>query len=89
MIPLLNLAIQPDNGSSFIAMEFKILLSKNHLALKLIRPHTPEQNGIVERANKTMQESLLPVIFKDYEHAKHEIYKIAEYYNNKRKGFIA
>ena len=34
--------IQSDNGSSFIAMEFKIVLRENHLTQKLIRPHSPE-----------------------------------------------
>ena len=61
--------IQLDNGSSFIAMEFKLVLKENHLTQKLIRPHTPEQNGIVERANKTMREELVPVIMMDYEQA--------------------
>jgi transposase InsO family protein len=41
--------IQSDNGSSFIAMEFRIVLKQNNLTQKLIRPHTPEQNGIPER----------------------------------------
>ena len=41
--------IQSDNGSSFIAMEFRIVLRENHLTQKLIRPHTPEQNGIPKR----------------------------------------
>ena len=77
--------IQSDNGSSFIAYEFRIVLKKNNLTQKLIRPHTPEQNGIVERANKTMRESLIPVILTDYEQAKSEICKIVEHYNNKRK----
>ena len=77
--------IQSDNGSSFIAMEFRIVLRENHLTQKLIRPHTPEQNGIVERANKTMRESLAPVILTDYEQAKSEISRIIEYYNNNRR----
>ena len=77
--------IQSDNGSSFIAMEFRIVLRENHLTQKLIRPHTPEQNGIVERANKTMRESLVSVILTDYEQARHEISKIVEYYNNNRR----
>ena len=29
-----------DNGSSFIAMEFRIVLRENHLTQKLIRPHS-------------------------------------------------
>ena len=77
--------IQSDNGSSFIAMEFRIVLRENHLTQKLIRPHTPEQNGIVERANKTIRESMVPVILTDYNHARNEILKIVEYYNHKRR----
>ena len=41
--------IQSANGSSFIAMEFRIVLKQNNLTQKLIRPHTPEQNGIPKR----------------------------------------
>jgi len=77
--------IQSDNGSSFIAMEFRTVLRENHLTQKLIRPHTPEQNGIVERANKTVRESMLPLVLTDYEQAKSEIFRIIEQYNNKRK----
>lgn len=74
--------IQSDNGSSFIAREFKTVLKENHLAQKLIRPHIPEQNGIVERANMTMRESLAPVILMDYEQEKSEITRIVYHYNN-------
>ena len=76
---------QSDNGSSFIAMEFRIVLKENHLTQKLIKSHTPEQNGIIERANKTMWESLTPVILTNYDQARHEISKIVEYYNNNRR----
>ena len=61
------------------------MLRENHLTQKLIRPHTPEQNGIVERVNMTMRESLVPVILTDYEQARHEISKIVEYYKNRRR----
>ena len=47
-------------------------------------PPTPEQNGIVESANETMQKSLVLAILTDYEQAKHELFKIVEYYNNRR-----
>ena len=63
-------------------MEFKSTLKANNLTQKLIRPHTPEQNGIVERANKTMRESLVPVILTDHEQARSEISRIIQYYNN-------
>ena len=32
--------IQSDNGSSFIAMEFKIVLRENHLTQNIIRTYT-------------------------------------------------
>ena len=57
-------------------MEFKIVLRENHLTQKLIRLHTPKQNGIVERANKTMREELVPVILMDYEQARSTISRI-------------
>ena len=34
------------------SLEFRIVLRKNHLTQKLIRPNTPEHNGIVEKAKK-------------------------------------
>ena len=51
-------------------MEFKSTLKTNNLTQKLIRPHTPEQNGIVERSNKTTREALVPIILVDYDQAK-------------------
>ena len=77
--------IQSDNGSAFIAMEFKLVMKENRMTHKLIRPHTPEQNAIVERANKTMREELVPMILMDYEKAKSEISRIVYRYNNERR----
>ena len=61
------------------------MLKENNLTQKLIRPHMSEQNVIVERANKTIRESLATVILTDYEQAKQEISKIIYYYTNKRR----
>jgi transposase InsO family protein len=77
--------ILSDNGSSFIAMESRTVLRETNLTQKLISPHTPEQNGIVERANKTVRESMLPLVLTDYEQAKSEIFRIIEQYNNERR----
>ena len=76
--------IQSDNGSAFISQDFKIVLSSNGLIHKRIHPHTPEQNAIVERANKTVREELSPVIMTDYQDAKREISRIVRWYNNER-----
>ena len=76
--------IQSDNGSAFISLDFKIVLNSNGLTHKRIHPHAPEQNGIVERANKTMREELSPLIMKDYYNAESEISRIIRWYNNER-----
>ena len=52
---------------------------------RLIRPHTTEQNVIVERSNKTMREELVPVILMDYGQATSEIARIVHHYNNERR----
>ena len=46
---------------------------------------TLEQNGIIERANNTMRESLAPVILTDYGQTRSEISRIIEYCNNNRR----
>ncbi len=59
------------------------MLIENHLTQKVIRLPTTEKNGIVEKANKTMKESLVTVILTDNEQVRHELFKIVEYYNNR------
>ncbi|MCL4448038.1 MAG: integrase core domain-containing protein [Thermoplasmatales archaeon] len=76
--------IQSDNGSAFISLDFKIVLNNNGLTHKKIHPHTPKQNGIVERANKTMREELSPLIITDYQNAQNEISRIIHWYNYER-----
>ena len=60
------------------------MLSSNGLIHKRIPPHTPEQNAIVERANKTVREELSPLIMTDYQNAQSEISRIVHWYNNER-----
>ena len=60
------------------------MLHSNGLTQRRIHPHTPEQNGIVERANKTMREELSPLIITDYRNAQDEISRIIRWYNNER-----
>lgn len=60
-------------------------MKANNLTHKRIHPHTPQQNGIVERSNKTTREAHIPVILVDYEQAKSEISGIIEHYNNHRR----
>ncbi len=76
--------IQSDNRSAFVSMDFRMVLRENKLTHKRIHPHAPEQNGIVERANKTMREELSPLIITDYQNAQSEISRIIRWYNNER-----
>lgn len=46
-----------DNGTEFINKRIKDLLAKNGIQIEYISPYTPEQNGLIERDNRTVQES--------------------------------
>ena len=48
--------IQSDNGSGYISQEFQKVLSENGLGHVRIRPHCPEENGLVERVHRTLGE---------------------------------
>ena len=50
--------IRSDNGSCYISKEFRVVLQENGLGHHRIQPHCPEENGLMERANRTMRESL-------------------------------
>jgi transposase InsO family protein len=50
--------IRSDNGSCYISKEFRVVLTENGLGHHRIRPHCPEENGLMERANRTLREDL-------------------------------
>jgi transposase InsO family protein len=47
--------IRSDNGSGYIAKEFKIVLAENGLDHHRIKPHCPEENGLIERMHRTLR----------------------------------
>lgn len=49
--------IRYDNGKEFINSDVHELVSKHGIVLDRIAPYTPEQNGVVERENRTIGES--------------------------------
>ena len=49
---------RPDNGSCYVSQEFRVVLKENGLTHHRIAPHCPEENGLMERANLTLRESL-------------------------------
>jgi transposase InsO family protein len=50
--------IRSDNGSCYISKEFRVVLTENGLGHRRIHPHCPEENGLMERANRTLREGL-------------------------------
>ncbi len=76
--------IQTDNGSGYISHEFKTVLNKNGVGHHRIHPHCPEENGIVERANRTFKEASLDYEFKNLAHARSVIDEIVRFYNEER-----
>ena len=50
--------IRSDNGSCYVSQEFRLVLKENGLTHHRITPHCPEENGLMERANRTLRESL-------------------------------
>ena len=49
-------SIQTDNGREYVNREFDEFLKKNGIAHRLTVTHTPQQNGIAERKNRTLVE---------------------------------
>jgi transposase InsO family protein len=76
--------IQTDNGSGYIGEEFKRVLSEHGLTHVRIRPHCPEENGLVERAHRTFAEVLDEMEFRDLGDAREKIAKIGRWYNEER-----
>jgi putative transposase len=50
--------IRSDNGSGYISAEFGGLLSHHGLTHQRIKPHCPEENGLVERFHRTLREGI-------------------------------
>jgi hypothetical protein len=48
--------LRADNVGEFTGHQFKEWLSTNGIRLETSAPHTPEQNGVLERANRTFME---------------------------------
>lgn len=49
--------IRSDNGSCYISREFHGLLEHHELTHVKIKPYCPEENGIMERSNRTVREA--------------------------------
>jgi transposase InsO family protein len=76
--------IRSDNGSGYISREFGGLLDYHQLTHRRIRPHCPEENGITERANRTLREYMDEVEVHTKPQAEAELTRIIDRYNHER-----
>lgn len=76
--------IRSDNGSCYISREFGAVLDEHELSHKRIKPHCPEENGLMERANRTIGEALEGEELTDYLQARKVIARVIRWYNEKR-----
>lgn len=76
--------IRSDNGSGFISKEFHGVLEHYGLTHVKIRPHCPEENGIMERSNRTVREALEEAEPASRYEAEAALGRIIEWYNHER-----
>ena len=55
--------LRTDNGGEYTSNEFKQYLCDNLIGHETTNPHTPDQNGVTERMNRTLLEKARVMIF--------------------------
>jgi transposase InsO family protein len=76
--------IRSDNGSCYLSRDFRAVLEEHGLAHQRIKPHCPEENGLVERSNRTLREALEELEPTSRQEAEEALKKIIDWYNHKR-----
>jgi len=76
--------IRSDNGSGYISGDFHTVLKHYGLTHHRIQPHCPEENGIMERANRTFREALEEHDLGNRLEAEDALKQIIEWYNEER-----
>ncbi|MGH8459761.1 MAG: IS3 family transposase, partial [Nevskiales bacterium] len=76
--------IRSDNGSGYVSREFGGVLDEHGLSHRRIKPHCPEENGVMERAYRTIGEALEDEELSDYFSALWVIERIIRWYNQVR-----
>lgn len=76
--------VRSDNGSCYISREFRGVLDEHGLGHQRIKPHCPEENGIVERSNRTLREALEGEDLTDLLQARDVLERIVRWYNSER-----
>lgn len=83
-LPIARPEIRSDNGSGYVSREFREVLAANQLSHQRIKPHCPEENGLMERANRTLREAIEEEELVDRSHAEAVLDRVAKWYNGER-----
>jgi transposase InsO family protein len=83
-LPVEKPMIRSDNGSGYVSQEFKVVLKENGLDHHRIRPHCPEENGLLERSNRTIREHLEGEELRNLVQAQGVFRRIIRRYNEER-----
>jgi putative transposase len=83
-LPLERPMIRSDNGSGYVSQEFRVVLKENGLDHQRIKPHCPEENGLMERANRTIREHLEGEELRNLVQAQSVFMRIIRRYNEER-----
>lgn len=76
--------MQSDNGSGYISREFLQVLKEHGLGHHRIKPHCPEENGVIERSFRTLREALEGEELPDLVEAKRVLARVVRWYNEAR-----
>lgn len=76
--------LRSDNGSCYVSREFRGVLDEHGLHHARIKPHCPEENGVIERSNRTLREALEGEELTDLLSAKEVIARQIKWYNRQR-----
>jgi putative transposase len=76
--------IQSDNGSGYIAREFLAVLKEHGLGHHRIKPHCPEENGVIERSFRTLREALEGEELSNLIEAERVLARLVKWYNQER-----
>ncbi len=80
-----GLQIRSDNGLVFTSRLYTMLAMQYGLTQEFIQPHTPQQNGMVERLIRTIKEQYIWMHnFDSLNEARFAICKWLVFYNNER-----
>jgi putative transposase len=77
--------VRSDNGSGYLSGEFRQVLVGQGLNHVKIRPHCPEENGLMERSNRTVREAWEEEEEpRDVQMAERQLAKVVHWYNHER-----